>query len=96
MASLALVPDVGIGYGYQLAMEFTLTFFLIYVIFSVAFDTVDSKNIEVKQIGLAGDEGAKNVAARNLTIYTARYEHDHMTMTDHRTDQLNSPQLTVT
>jgi len=41
------------------------------VIFSVAFDTVDSKNIEVKQIGLAGDEGAKNVAARNLTIYTA-------------------------
>jgi len=71
MASLALVPNTSIGYGYQLAMEFTLTFFLVYVIFSVAFDTVDSKNVEVKQIGLQGDEGAKNVSARNLTIYTA-------------------------
>ncbi len=33
MYTLALTPDVGIGYGFQLAMEFTLTFFLIYVIF---------------------------------------------------------------
>jgi len=71
IASLALVPDPTIGYGYQLAMEFTLTFFLIYVIFSVAFDTVDSKNIEVKQVGLDNEAGAKNVGARNLTIYTA-------------------------
>jgi len=71
IASLALVPDRSIGYGYQLAMEFTLTFFLIYVIFSVAFDTVDSKNIEVKQVGLDNEAGAKNVGARNLTIYTA-------------------------
>jgi len=71
IANLAMAPLPGIGYGYQLAMEFTLTFFLIYVIFSVAFDTVDSKNIEVKQVGLDNEAGAKNVGARNLTIYTA-------------------------
>jgi len=70
MKTLALTPNAGIGLGHQLAMEFTLTFFLIYVIFSVAFDTVDSKHVEVKQIGLDGEKGAKNVAARNLTIYT--------------------------
>jgi glycerol uptake facilitator-like aquaporin len=71
MKTLALTPNPEIGVGHHIMMEFTLTFFLIYVIFSVAFDTVDSKNVEVKQIGLSGDEGAKNVNARNLTIYTA-------------------------
>jgi len=71
MYTLALTPNPNYGVGNQIMMEFTLTFILIYVIFSVAFDTVDSKNVEVKQIGLSGDEGAKNVAARNLTIYTA-------------------------
>jgi len=71
IANLALVPDPAIGRGYQLAMEFTLTYILIYVIFSVAFDTVDSKKVEVKQMGLEGDVGAKNINARNLTIYTA-------------------------
>jgi len=70
MKSLALVPTASIGDGYQLMMEFTLTFFLVYVIFSVAFDTVDSKHVEVKQVGLDNEKGAKNVAARNLTIYT--------------------------
>jgi len=71
MPSLALVPTPDIGNGYQLMMEFTLTFFLVYVIFSVAFDTVDSKNVEVKQIGLDNEVGSRNVQARNLTIYTA-------------------------
>jgi hypothetical protein len=52
MKTLALAPTPGIGWGYQIMMEFTLTFFLIFVIFSVAFDTVDSSLVEVKQLGL--------------------------------------------
>jgi len=71
LSTLALVPKTTIGAGYQLVMEFTLTFILVYVIFSVAFDTVDSKAVEVRQVGLDGERGARNVAARNLTIYTA-------------------------
>jgi len=70
MRDLALVPPENVGTGYQLVMEFTLTFFLVYVIFSVAFDTVDSTKVEVKQVGLDAENGAKNVNARNLTIYT--------------------------
>jgi len=52
-------------------MEFSLTFILVYVIFSVAFDTVDSNKVEVKQVGNTTGKGAKNVQAQALTIYTA-------------------------
>jgi len=70
MKTLALAPTPGIGWGYQLMMEFTLTYFLIFVIFSVAFDTVDSQLVEVKQLGLDKQLGAKDVSAKNMTIYT--------------------------
>lgn len=70
MSALALAPNFDIGVGFQLMMEFTLTFFLIFVIFSVAFDTVDSQLVEVKQLGLDKALGAKDVQTKNLTIYT--------------------------
>jgi len=69
IANLALKPDSSMNKFYQVMMEFTLTFILVYVIFSVAFDTVDSNKVEVKQLGGA-DKGAKNVQAKALTIYT--------------------------
>jgi len=69
IANLALQPSSSINKFYQVMMEFTLTFILVYVIFSVAFDTVDSNKVEVKQLG-GGGKGAKNVQAKALTIYT--------------------------
>jgi len=69
IANLALKPDSSMNKFYQVMMEFTLTFILVYVIFSVAFDTVDSNKVEVKQLGGA-EKGAKNVQAKALTIYT--------------------------
>jgi len=70
IANLALKPDSSMNKFYQVMMEFTLTFILVYVIFSVAFDTVDSNKVEVKQLGGGGDKGAKNVQAKAMTIYT--------------------------
>jgi len=70
IADLALVPSSTIN-SFQIVMtEFTLTFILVYVIFSVAFDTVDSNKVEVKQAGNTAGGGAKNVSAKALTIYT--------------------------
>jgi len=69
LKTLALTPDPNIGYGNQIMMEFTLTFFLIYVIFSVAFDTVDNK-VKVKQV-IPGQSGGGQNAPQALTIYTA-------------------------
>jgi len=66
--NLALVPSSDINSFHQVMTEFTLTFVLVYVIFSVAFDTVDSNKVEVKQAG--NTTGAKNVTAKALTIYT--------------------------
>jgi len=71
ISNLALKPDPNMNKFYQLMMEFTLTFILVYVIFSVAFDTVDSNKVEVKQVGGDAGKGAKNVQAKALTIYTA-------------------------
>jgi len=68
IGNLALIPSTTINYFPQVMMEFTLTFILVYVIFSVAFDTVDSNKVEVKQLG--DSKGAKNVSAKALTIYT--------------------------
>lgn len=68
IANLALKPDSSMNKFYQIMMEFTLTFILVYVIFSVAFDTVDSNKVEVKQMG---GGGGKTVQAKALTIYTA-------------------------
>jgi len=70
IATLALVPDPTINSFHQVMTEFTLTFILVYVIFSVAFDTVDSNKVEVKQAGNTAGGGAKNVSAKALTIYT--------------------------
>jgi len=70
IARLAVSPSSSIQAGHHIAMEFTLTFILVYVIFSVAFDTVDSQKVEVKQ--LAGDEelGAKDVKVEKMVIYS--------------------------
>jgi len=70
IARLAVSPSSSIQAGHHIAMEFTLTFILVYVIFSVAFDTVDSQKVEVKQ--LAGDEqlGAKGVNVEKMVIYS--------------------------
>jgi len=70
IARLAVSPSSTIPAGHHIAMEFTLTFILVYVIFSVAFDTVDSQKVEVKQ--LAGDEelGAKDVKVQKMVIYS--------------------------
>jgi len=70
IATLALVPSTSINSFYSVMTEFTLTFILVYVIFSVAFDTVDSNKVEVKQTGNTVGGGAKNVSAKALTIYT--------------------------
>jgi len=70
IASLALTPDPSINSFHQVMTEFTLTFILVYVIFSVAFDTVDSNKVEVKQAGNTAGGAAKNVSAKALTIYT--------------------------
>jgi glycerol uptake facilitator-like aquaporin len=61
--------------------EFTLTFILVYVIFAVAFDTVDTTNTVKVDVPKGGDQeqlideqaGAQLVdktVGRNLTIYT--------------------------
>jgi len=71
ISNLALKPDQSMNKFYQVMMEFTLTFILVYVIFSVAFDTVDSNKVEVKQVGNTANKGAKSVQAKALTIYTA-------------------------
>jgi len=70
IADLALVPSSDINSFHQVMTEFTLTFILVYVIFSVAFDTVDSNKVEVKQTGNSAGGGAKTVTAKALTIYT--------------------------
>jgi len=70
IADLALVPSSDINSFHQVMTEFTLTFILVYVIFSVAFDTVDSNKVEVKQTGNSAGGGAKHVSAKALTIYT--------------------------
>jgi len=70
IANLALRPSSSMNKFYQVMMEFTLTFILVYVIFSVAVDTGDSNKVEVKQMGGAGEKGAKTVQAKALTIYT--------------------------
>jgi len=69
LSNLALQPSTSINQFYQVMMEFTLTFILVYVIFSVAFDTVDSNKVEVKQLG--NETGQKNVSTKAMTIYTA-------------------------
>eukprot|EP00695_Tsukubamonas_globosa_P001736 TRINITY_DN2805_c0_g1_i1.p1 TRINITY_DN2805_c0_g1~~TRINITY_DN2805_c0_g1_i1.p1 ORF type:complete len:299 (-),score=146.76 TRINITY_DN2805_c0_g1_i1:45-941(-) len=64
---VAITPPSGVAPIYALLMEFILTYILIYVIFAVAFDTVDTSNVEVlKQTA----EGVKKYSARNLTIFT--------------------------
>jgi len=68
ISQLALVPNSSMNAFYQVMMEFTLTFILVYVIFSVAFDTVDSNKVEVKQVG--DSKGSKSINAKALTIYT--------------------------
>ncbi|GAM20263.1 hypothetical protein SAMD00019534_034380 [Acytostelium subglobosum LB1] len=62
-AATAVVPAADSNIGNVFLTELILTFILVYVIFAVAFDTVDdSKNVKVVR-------GGKS-AGSNLTIYT--------------------------
>jgi len=63
----ATAASVSLGQGANLGnaflTEMILTFILVYVIFAVAFDTVDNRNVKVHT-------GKQQVGGRNLTIYT--------------------------
>jgi len=68
--ALALTPSKSINPFHHIMMEFTLTFILVYVIFSVAFDTVDSKKVEIKQMPSMQEEGHKDVQVEKMVIYS--------------------------
>eukprot|EP00743_Colponemidia_sp_Colp-15_P000209 GILK01000243.1.p1 GENE.GILK01000243.1~~GILK01000243.1.p1 ORF type:complete len:307 (+),score=55.41 GILK01000243.1:52-921(+) len=63
--TVPLRPPTDLNEFRALLAEFFLTFFLIYVIFAVAFDTVDTKAVKV-----VTDKHSRGVTARNLTIFT--------------------------
>jgi len=67
--ALALTPSPDISVFHHIMMEFTLTFILVYVIFSVAFDTIDSSKVEIKQIPTDLDSGTKNVQVERMVVY---------------------------
>jgi len=70
LASLALTPPAEINAIHHITMEFTLQFILVFVIFSVAFDTVDSRSVEIKQLPGDADVGAKDVNVQKMVIYS--------------------------
>lgn len=66
-AAVAIVPAKDANIANAFLMELILTFILVYVIFAVAFDTVDSnKNVQVVNT----PAGKSKVGGTNLTIYT--------------------------
>jgi glycerol uptake facilitator-like aquaporin len=65
-AQVAVVPAIDANIGNAFLTELILTFILVYVIFAVAFDTVDSKNVQV--VNTPG--GKQKKGANSLTIYT--------------------------
>eukprot|EP01111_Echinosteliopsis_oligospora_P015375 TRINITY_DN606_c0_g1_i1.p1 TRINITY_DN606_c0_g1~~TRINITY_DN606_c0_g1_i1.p1 ORF type:complete len:296 (-),score=108.80 TRINITY_DN606_c0_g1_i1:216-1103(-) len=66
-AQVAVRPAKDANLGNAFLTELILTFILVYVIFAVAFDTVDSKNVQVVNT----PDGVKQKTGGNsLTIYT--------------------------
>jgi len=65
-AQVAVVPAQDADIGNAFLTELILTFILVYVIFAVAFDTVDSKNVQV--VNTPG--GKQKKGGNSLTIYT--------------------------
>jgi len=66
-AQVAVVPADDANIGNAFLTELILTFILVYVIFAVAFDTVDNKNVQV--VNTPGG-GKQKKGANSLTIYT--------------------------
>jgi len=66
-AQVAVVPADDANIGNAFLTELILTFILVYVIFAVAFDTVDNKNVQV--VNTPGGKQKKG-GANSLTIYT--------------------------
>jgi len=65
-AQVAVVPAQDADIGNAFLTELILTFILVYVIFAVAFDTVDSKNVQVVNT----PDGKQKKGGNSLTIYT--------------------------
>lgn len=65
-SEVAVRPAADANIGNAFLTELILTFILVYVIFAVAFDTVDTKNVQV--VNAPG--GKKKEGGNNLTIYT--------------------------
>jgi len=65
-ALVAVVPAPDANIGNAFLTELILTFILVYVIFAVAFDTVDDKSVQVVNT----PEGKVNTGTNSLTIYT--------------------------
>jgi len=61
---VALAPAADANIGNAFLMELILTFILVYVIFAVAFDTIDDKSVKVVSAGKQAGSG------QALTIYT--------------------------
>lgn len=66
-AEVAVVPASDANIGNAFLTELILTFILVYVIFAVAFDTVDNKNVQV--VNTPGG-GKQKKGSNSLTIYT--------------------------
>jgi glycerol uptake facilitator-like aquaporin len=66
-AQVAVVPADDANISNAFLTELILTFILVYVIFAVAFDTVDNKNVQV--VNTPGGNKQKK-GANSLTIYT--------------------------
>jgi len=66
---LALTPTRDINPFHHIMMEFTLTYILVYVIFSVAFDTVENK-VEIQQLPTSKEQGLENVEVEKMVIYS--------------------------
>jgi len=65
-AEVAIRPAVDATLGNAFLTELILTFILVYVIFAVAFDTVDDQNVRVVNT----PQGKQKVGGSQLTIYT--------------------------
>lgn len=65
-AQVAVVPADDANISNAFLTELILTFILVYVIFAVAFDTVDNKNVQVVNT----PQGKQKKGGNSLTIYT--------------------------
>lgn len=65
-AQVAVTPAEDANLGNAFLTELILTFILVYVIFAVAFDTVDSKGVQVVNT----PQGKQKKGGNSLTIYT--------------------------